>query len=488
MSRVGRRVAIGALVTGSLVLAACADPGGDDSDADPQAGITTVTFRLWDEAAATAYRESFDAFTAANRDVHVEVEVVPWESYWSQLEADMAAGTPADIFWTNTANVEGYADDGLLVSMDEVLDRDAVQWQPAVVDLYTHDDQLWGVPQLWDAVALYYNADLVEEAGIDPTDLTWAPPPAPEPAPDPTVAPEADAAAVTVPAAEPAAEPAGEPTDEPADDAEPAAPADTLLPAAQQLTVDTEGRTAADEDFNPEAVARYGFNAEPELQSVLLPFLAQAGAEFQTGDELGFGSPEGVAAVQYLVDLVTVHHVAPPAEVTAGVDATLEMFLDGRLALFQSGSYHLRQIATEADFTWGIAPVVAGPAGQVSIVHGVVAAAHAGTADLTATTKVLDWIGSADGQLALAGQGIALPGVVDAEPAFLDHWGQAGVDVSPFLDAAAGELTPPPAGPGMQAAIDAIAPVFHDAFRGDLPVPDAVDLAVARGDAALASD
>lgn len=509
--RTSRGAVAAALAGGLLALAACADPAplGTDDD-DPQAGVTTVTFRVWDDAAATAYRESFDVFAVTHRDILVDIEVVPWESYWSELEADLADGTAPDVFWTNTANVEQYARSGQLLSVSKELGDARDQWQPALVDLYTHDGQLWGVPQLWDAVVLYYNAEMVQRAGVDPSALTWAPaqPGTDEPAPGDAEAGSTTSDDDATPAADPAAptprsEPADDATDERDDDATPqptqASPAepapaaaadgprDSFLPAARALTVDAEGRTAAEEDFDPAQVVQYGFNAEPHLQAVLLPFLAQAGATFQHEDAFAFDSPEGVAALTYLSELVEVHHVAPPVDPRDRSDVGLEAFLDGRLALFQSGPYHLRQIAAAADFTWGIAPVVAGPEGPVSLVHGVVAAGYAHSPHGKPVTEVLTWIGSVDGQLALASQGVALPGAIEAESAYLDYWGRAGVDVRPFLTAAEGPLTAPPTGPAVQAGLEAIVPILAATLAGELPAAEAVARAQLAGNEALAA-
>lgn len=506
--RTSRRVLAPALACGLLSLAACADPApvGIDDD-DPQSGVTTVTFRVWDDDAASAYRESFDVFTVTHRDILVDVEVVPWESYWSELEADLAAGTAPDVFWTNTANVEQYARAGQLLSITEELGDAHEQWQPALVELYTHDEQLWGVPQLWDAVVLYYNAEMVQRAGVDPTLLTWAPARSAADDGEPSGA-DTDPPTTDDDASVASDEPVPAATDEPTDadgvvppestEAPPETiteehgaavdgPADSLLPAAQSLTVDAEGRSAAEADFDPTQVVQYGFNAEPHLQAVLLPFLAQAGATFQDGGAFAFDSPEGVAALSYLTELVEVHHVAPPVDPRAGSDVGLEAFLDGRLALFQSGPYHLREIARAADFEWGIAPVVAGPAGPVSLVHGIVAAGHAGSPHEKVVIEVLTWVGSADGQLALASQGVALPGAVEAQSAYLDYWGRAGVDVTPLLEAAEGPLTPPPTGPAVQAGLEAVVPILAAALAGERPVDEAVAAAQLAGNEALSA-
>src|SRR5690606_3467982 len=103
---------------------------------------------------------------------------------------------------------------------------------------------------------------------------------------------------------------------------------------------------------------------------------------------------------------VAVHHVAPPGEETnADPGLTRELFVEGRLGLFQSSSSALPRVAEAAEFPWEIVPAVAGPEGAMSAVDGVAAALNADASDMEATVRVLGWLGSPDGQAALAGQG-----------------------------------------------------------------------------------
>ncbi|MFC7404015.1 ABC transporter substrate-binding protein [Georgenia alba] len=438
-----------AVAAAAMVLAACSPATDDDPtvEGDTQAGgATTVTFRLWDEVAAPAYQESFDAFMAQNPDIRVEVETVPWADYFERLPLDLSSGEMADIFWTNTSNFGRYADSGDLLNISETLGTEHDEWEGAITDLYRRDGSLWGVPQLWDSIALYYNAEMVERAGVDPNDLTWQPSPG----------------------------------------GRRVAPDDTLLPAARSLTVDDEGRHPGEDGFDPSSTRVYGFNSQADLQAIYIDFLAQNGGQWQDGDRFAFASPEGEEAFQYLVDLINTHHVAPSAaDTNPNGDLPQELFLQGRLALFQSGPYRLRTIADSADFEWGIAPMVGGPEGRVSVVHGVAAVGNAHSENIEATTTVLRWLGSADGQSALASQGIAFPAAVDAQQTFVDYWADRDVDVQPFLDAAQGETTPAPTGPNTNAGMNAATPILQDMFLGDVPVPEALREAQEAGNAAL---
>ncbi|GAA1608516.1 ABC transporter substrate-binding protein [Actinoplanes couchii] len=421
------------LVVLLLLLSGCSIAGGA-TDGDR----TTVTFRLWDEQVAKAYEESFAAFEQRNTGIDVTVQLVPWADYWTKLPADIAAGTAADIFWTNTSNYGLYADSGHLLP---ITDGQRSGWTRSVVDLYTRGGTLWGVPQLWDSIALFYNKELVEQAGVDPATLTW----------------------------------------------NPSGNGDTFLPAARKLTVDRAGKSADQSDFNPGTISRYGFNASFDSQAVGWNFVGSNGGTWQNGDAFDYADqPKTVEAIQYVVDLINKHHVAPSAaDTNTNGDKTLQLFTQGRLALFQSGPYHLKNVQEGAKFRWGLAPLLTGPSGRVGVVHGVAAVASAKTPHREATEKVLSWIGSADGARPIAAGGFAFPGVVAAEPDFTEYWRQQGVDVTPFRDAANGVTFPAPVGPRVQAGATAAQPILQQMFLGRLPVPDGLRQAQAAANKAI---
>jgi multiple sugar transport system substrate-binding protein len=432
-----------ALLPGLVVLlcavlaAACAGP--------PQAPATTVTLRLWDDQVAKAYGTSFAEFERQNPDIRVDLDVVPYADYFVSLNAQLAAGTGDDIFWLNSAYLGALADSGALMDVGRILPGRARNWVPAAVDQYTRGGALWGVPALTDGrIVAYYNKRMLADAGIDPSALTWH-------------------------------------TDQ---------AKDTFLPAMRKLTVDVRGRAADQPGFDPGSVTRYGFNAGRDLQAIYYDFVGSNGGRFQQPDgTFAFAEPRSAQAFQYLVDLINVHHVAPDADDTnVNPDYARDAFLDQRLAVFQSGTYNLRNVADGASFDWGVAPMVAGPAGRVSVVNSVIAAGNARTPHPDAVARVLDWIGSEAGADPVGGRGAALPAVTGSQQKFFDYWRERGVETGYFGSLGGTATIDPPLGPKFGTGSRAFNPVLGEVFAGRLPVgpglqqaQDAANAAVAAG-------
>ena len=419
-------VVIALLAVAALLIAAAVVIG---RDTEPR-GRTVVTVRLWDQQVAAAYRRSFDEFTRRHPAIEVRVNVVAYSTYFDALRTDVAGGSADDIFWINNAYFAPYADSGRLVDITNTMGPQAgARWEPSVVGQFTRRRKLWGVPQLTDAgIALYYNADLLSAAGIDPATLNslrWSP-----------------------------------------DDAD-----DTLRPLLARLAGD---RTR-----------QWAYNAANDLQGIYLNYVGSAGGVFADGDRFAFDNPQAAEAFRYLVRLINVDRVSPPASDTNdNGDFSRNMFLQGRMALFQSGTYNLAQVEANAAFRWGVALLPAGPVGRVSVTNGIAAAGNSASPHPEAVRDVLEWMGSADGNAYLGAGGVAVPAVLAAQRTYFDYWAGKGVDVAPFFDVLRGPRIPAPGGAGFAAGFDALKPYFDEMFLGRLDVGQALARAQAAANAA----
>lgn len=392
---------------------------------DHGTGKTVVTVRLWDREAAAAYTESFREFTKTHPEIEVRTNVVPYASYFDTLRTDVAGGGADDIFWMSNGHFAEYADNARLMPIDPTED-----WDQSVVGQFTRNGTLWGVPQLTDAgIALYYNADLLAADGVDPgilDTLTWNPDPA----------------------------------------------RDTLRPLLKRLT---HGR-------------QWGYNAANDIQAINLNYIGSAGGVFADSDRFSFDNPAAATAFTYLVDLINLDHVSPPAADTNGNgDFSRNQFLSGRMALFQSGTYNLAQIADQAGFRWGVAMLPTGPAGRVSVTNGISAAGNAATRNPTATREVLTWLGSTRGNEFIGRRGAAIPAVLSAQQVYFDYWNARGVDVTPFFSVLDGPRIPAPGGAGFAAGYQALTPYFDEMFLNRMPVNQALAEAQRAANAAAQS-
>ena len=110
-------------------------------------------------------------FEAANETIDLVVDVVSWNDIYTVVNTRIANGQAPDLL-----NIDVFADyqaDGLLLPAEEWCSAETyAKFYPAFLDQSVVDDVVWAVPDLASARAMYYNKDILEQAGVAvPT--TW---------------------------------------------------------------------------------------------------------------------------------------------------------------------------------------------------------------------------------------------------------------------------------------------------------------------------
>ena len=137
-----------------------------------------LEMNYWMSEQETGIMAAIDAFNASQDEIHVNASTVPWAQYWDKLVTGLPAGSAPDIFSINALNVRDYAKNGYLLDITDLFESgrvDVEKFAPSAVKTHTVDDVLWGIPKDYDSIAVFYNKDLFDAAGVDyPTDdWTW---------------------------------------------------------------------------------------------------------------------------------------------------------------------------------------------------------------------------------------------------------------------------------------------------------------------------
>lgn len=162
-------VASAALAAGAL--AGCTADGGDNASAD----VITVT-SSWTSGQATGdmFKELSAQFTKET-GIEVKINEVPNDDVDDVFEADSLAGEETDLVVLNlTPSTSAWLPDGLVVDTSKYLDdwglRDKLQ--PGAVDYWTQGGGTAGFPFIGFNWPIWYNTDLLAQAGIDKVPAT----------------------------------------------------------------------------------------------------------------------------------------------------------------------------------------------------------------------------------------------------------------------------------------------------------------------------
>ncbi|MGH3363905.1 MAG: extracellular solute-binding protein [Nocardioidaceae bacterium] len=172
----------GALVAAvSLLATACGSGEGSETENNSAPAPDEVSGSLtwWDTSDDTnegpAFQQLIDKFEEEYPDVDVTRQYVPFDQAQNKFKTAAEAGSGApDILRAEVAWVPEFASLGHLYALDGTAAlEDSDDYFETPLSSNVFDGQTYGVPQVTDSLALLYNKELFEKAGIDSPPATW---------------------------------------------------------------------------------------------------------------------------------------------------------------------------------------------------------------------------------------------------------------------------------------------------------------------------
>ncbi|GGM42524.1 ABC transporter substrate-binding protein [Promicromonospora citrea] len=164
-ARITGALAAAAVLAGALSACGGGSDGGGSGD-----GPQEVTFwGSWSGAQAKQLQQQADAFNEAQDEY--EVTYVGQELVEEKLLTALASGSVPDVVLWDRYNTPLYVPKNALTPLDEYIEADGVdlgQFYDQAMGELVVDDQTWGLPLLVDNRSLFYNTELLEEAGVEP--------------------------------------------------------------------------------------------------------------------------------------------------------------------------------------------------------------------------------------------------------------------------------------------------------------------------------
>ena len=127
------------MLTSTLLVALLAITGCSSTDGDKASDKIELRYGIWDKTHMQAIETLIDEYEAENTNVNISVEQVTFADYWTKMETAAAGGSAPDIYWMNAVNINKYADNGMLVSLDDMIKEkniDMSQYLDGLTQLY----------------------------------------------------------------------------------------------------------------------------------------------------------------------------------------------------------------------------------------------------------------------------------------------------------------------------------------------------------------
>lgn len=324
--------------------AAPAEAPTEEAAAAPAGAVTELVLMGWSSSPAENERLQtiVDQYNAATPNVNVTLSQVP--DYDTKLQVSLAGGSPPDVFYVDSFKFFDLLNAGALADGNDQI-KDPADFIPNLRAAFTKDGQFYCPPKDFSTLALEYNTDLFDAAGLDyPTaDWTWQ----------------------------------------------------DLEDAAAKLT---------DADAGV-----YGMVITPDLARWLAFLYQAGGSVYNAdATEMTINSPEAMQAMEFYVGLIEKGYATQPSDVSTGWpgeafgQGKAAMVVEGNWIM----SYLTDQFP---DLKFGVSELPMGPAQRATMAFTVCYAAPANGKNLDASWDLINYLTGTDGMKAWTDLGLAMP-------------------------------------------------------------------------------
>lgn len=184
------------IVSGLLLLAACQGGGGSSGGADASGGAgasggaaqsagasgaaTTqcigegsVILSGWQASPEEGelLEEAFAGFEEACPNITIDYQPISGD-YPQAMLSNFSAATPPDVFYVDSAVAPEWIEEGFLMPLDDYISEtgfDTSAFYEGYLDAFRGpDDAIYGLPKDASTLAMFYNEDMLADAGVEP--------------------------------------------------------------------------------------------------------------------------------------------------------------------------------------------------------------------------------------------------------------------------------------------------------------------------------
>src|SRR6266700_7921663 len=167
----GRVLGVG--VSSGALLAALDACGGSGST-NTSGPITLTTWDYYTGAGVPILTQRFDSFTKQHPTIKLQRSYIPYPDMNQKVLQGAAGGTLPDILLIDSLANPTFSSSGLLVDLTDRIKAwgQVDQYFPGILQSSSWHGKNYGLPNNSNCLGLYYNADMLEQAGVKPP-TTW---------------------------------------------------------------------------------------------------------------------------------------------------------------------------------------------------------------------------------------------------------------------------------------------------------------------------
>jgi multiple sugar transport system substrate-binding protein len=134
-----------------------------------QAGPVELTFwSLFTGGDGEFFDAMVDEFNKSQKEIVMKNDTVKFDNYYTKLTTALAAKKAPDVIVCHQANLLNYVPNGSLLPLDEYVSKNTLDdFQTAPLSACRFGGKLYSLPLDVHPIVMYYNKDILKQAGID---------------------------------------------------------------------------------------------------------------------------------------------------------------------------------------------------------------------------------------------------------------------------------------------------------------------------------
>lgn len=254
--------------------------------------------------------QRIEEYNAGEHGAYIDMEIMPWDTLYEKLATTVSSGEGPDIVAFSFQRIGTYAKEGVIIPINDVFDNgvDKNVIPAGLLDNLNYGEEVYATPMNLSTMMLYYNKDLLAEAGIDTPPTTW----------------------------------------------------DELAEDAKLLT-----------KVNGDTVEQYGFGIASHVTVAMWPVLLWTGGgdmiDYSTMTSV-LNSAENANTMTFFSELIKDYQVSPAVAAGADIDT---LFQTEKCAMYMCGPWAVAGFEA-AGLNFDVAPVPEGPGGAATLGDSVV--------------------------------------------------------------------------------------------------------------------
>lgn len=177
MKKRSRRIAALAMaaVLGTSFLTACGK-GETEQEEEVKKGDEKITLTVWslygtnpEDKSAAAFQESIKEIMEEDSNVEIKLDYAENEAYKTKIKAAVAANEAPDIYGTwGGGFTQPFVEADKVLEIDDYLTEEIQsKLLPGVLDYYTYDDKVYGLPTKMSTCHLFVNKKIMDEHELE---------------------------------------------------------------------------------------------------------------------------------------------------------------------------------------------------------------------------------------------------------------------------------------------------------------------------------